>query len=247
MKKIFFYPVLFSSLSISIISFTLPVAASSLAQYIRQIKMGQPRALQKISHEDMNKLHTYQNKYYYIARFIGQKAMRSLFGCLANQDASVRKICADNLYQMKLTYVHKKVIAYYYRKESSMDTKKSLQDLLVKISEERFIEARRNKERNFLAKVAYNEISRFMSLDKDKSPGGNYSIEDLTFLLGGLANKSEYIRSFALNAMERILSPNMPEPMLNDALQTLTAFIQRKDINNNELEKAKSLLQQLKK
>jgi len=174
--------------------------AKSLRSVIRAVKRGNPNALAAISARDMQKLHSYKGEYYYISRKIGQRAVRSLFGCLKNSSTEVKRLCADNLYQMKLTYVHKKLALYYLQREDHAPTKLALQDLLVRIDAGRFAEARKHRDGNFLAKLSYDEI-----VDFEKGvPGGEFGRDDFNFLRGGTRNTDSRMRVYAVKILGRL-------------------------------------------
>ncbi len=176
--------------------------ATSLTTVIRKVKRGDRNALTSISSRDFTRLHNYRGKYYYIPRFIGKKAVRSLFGCFRNPDREVRRLCADNLYQFKLTYVHKKLILYYMQKETHKPTRLALQDLMIRIDEERFAEARRLGDRNFLTKIDFDHIQPFT--EKGYPSGGAYTDRDIRFLRGGLGNKDYRMRVYVIRMMGRV-------------------------------------------
>ena len=169
---------------------------------IALLRRGDPKVLTGISPGDFLKLHNYQGKYYYIARNIGRPALRSLFACFKNPNNEVKRLCADNLYQMKLTYVHKKLVLHYMEQEKHPPTRLALQDLLVRINEERFARARKIGDSNFLSKVSFMEISEFV--EKGYPSGEEYTDRDYNFLRGGAYSKEVAMRIYSIKMLGRL-------------------------------------------
>jgi len=158
-----------------------------------------------ISYADFKKLHTYKKKAFYVPRVIGQKSVRSLLGCFANKDKKVRFLCAQYLYQVKLNFIHKKVIVKYYKREKYMPAKLALQDVLVVINEQRFAKARKMRDGSFLAKVEFSDISEQFEKGHD---GYEFTKKDFKFLKGGMLNTDHRIRNYSIQMIGRIDSPS---------------------------------------
>lgn len=175
------------------------LAAFQPSRAIRLIRKGDPNVLARVSYRQMMLLHNYRGQYYYISRRIGARALRSLLGCLKNPSTNVRKICADNLYNLKLTYVHKKLLLYYINREKNPATRLALQDLLVRINENRFIRARGLGDGVFLAKIQFSEISDFV----EKSVPGSMSSPnaDFRFFRGGTRNNDSRMKIFSIRML----------------------------------------------
>lgn len=179
-----------------------PLGAKSDADIIRDVRNGRPDALVSVSPPTMQRLHNFNGKYYYLARELGQNAVRSLLGCFRNVEKDTRKICADNLYQLQLTYVHRKALLFYLNREQHVPVRLALQDLLVRINEQRFAAARAAGDANFLGKIAYSEIADFA--EKGYPSGQRYTERDFVFLRGGLRNSDLSMRVYAARMMGRI-------------------------------------------
>lgn len=177
-------------------------AAKTDAAILSDVRGGKQAALMTVDSGTMRRLHNFQGKYYYIAREIGQGSVRSLLGCLQNNDPTCRKLCADNLYQLRLTYVHRRALLFYLQKEAHLPVKLALQDLLVRINEQRFAQARSGGDVNFLAKITYEEISDFA--EKGYPSGERYTQRDFRFLSGGLRNPDISMQIYAVRMLGRI-------------------------------------------
>lgn len=169
---------------------------------MQRIRRGSITVLQNVSPAEMTKLHNHQGVYYYIARKIGKPATRSLFACLKNRHSEVRRICADNLYQLSITYVHKKLLLYYFQKETDYATRLSLQDLLVRINTERFFTAQNLGDGNFLAKVNYNDVAYLFG--KYSSYESKDFKSSFRFLKGGMRNPDDNVKIFSIRLMKNL-------------------------------------------
>ena len=169
---------------------------------IGDVRGGKRAALTLVDAATMRRLHNFRGKYYYISREIGQGAVRSLLGCLENSNSVCRKLCADNLYQLQLTYVHRRALVFYLKKEAEPSVRLALQDLLARINEERFAQARRTGDVNFLAKIAYSEIADFA--EKGYPSGERYTRRDFLFLAAGLHNPDPAMQVYTARMLGRI-------------------------------------------
>ncbi len=194
---------------------------------LRNVRAGKPDALVAVDAATLQRLHNHGGRHYYIAREIGQGALRSLLGCFKNPDATCRKLCADNLYQLQLTYVHRKALLHYFSAEKNLPVRLALQDLLVRINENRFAQARSAGDADFLAKIEYSEIADFA--EKGYPSGERYTERDFRFLAGGMRNKDTAMQVYAARMLGRIQGRTQSiQRFLTDALKTAknTAVIQ---------------------
>lgn len=178
------------------------IAAAGAEETIAKIKAGDRRVLAGISKSEIDNVQNHKGVFFYIPRVIGQKAVRSLFGCFENKTAAVRKVCADSLYQLKLNYVHKKYVVFLLKKEKEPAVKMSLQDIVVRMNEERFGEARKARDTAFLLKVAPEELA--VITEKGVPASKAFGAEDIPFLVAGLMNTSGDVRIFAVKMLGRI-------------------------------------------
>jgi hypothetical protein len=169
---------------------------------ISRIKAADKKVLAQVSQAEMEKVHKYKDTFFYIPRVIGQKAVRSLFGCFDNKSAPVRKICADSLYQLKLNYVHKKFVLHLLKNEKEPPVQMSLQDIIVRMNEERFYAAREQRDGRFLMKITYDELS--VIADKGLPASKAFTGTDVIFLMGGLENPDVQVRVFCVKMLGRI-------------------------------------------
>ncbi len=171
-------------------------------QIISRIRSGDRRVLATVSLAELEAVQNHNDTFFYISRVIGQRAVRSLFGCFENKVAGVRKICADSLYQLKLNYVHKKYVVLLLKKEKDPAVQMALQDVVVRMNEERFYAARAARDNRFLAKITYDELS--VIADKGVPASKAFSGEDLAFLGGGLENTDNQVRIFCARMIGRV-------------------------------------------
>lgn len=188
--------------SILFVSALAPLAALTTEEVISRIAAADRKVLAQISEPEMEKVHKHKDVFFYIPRVMGQKAVRSLFGCFDNPSARVRKICADSLYQLKLNYIHKKFVLHLLKKETQPPVQMSLQDIIVRMNEERFYAAREAKDSRFLMKITYDELS--VIADKGLPASRAFKGEDIIFLLGGLENPDAQVRAFCVKMLGRI-------------------------------------------
>lgn len=177
-------------------------AALDAQRLIARIRAGDRRVLATVSLAEIEAVQGYGETYFYIPRVIGQKAVRSLFGCFENKNSGVRKICADSMYQLKLNYVHKKFVLLLLKKEKEPAVQMALQDIIVRMNEERFYAARAQRDNRFLMKISYDELS--VIADKGVPVSRAFAGEDLAFLGGGLENSDSQVRIFCVKMIGRI-------------------------------------------
>lgn len=223
---------------------TLSVWAEKITdKVIQKIKNEDPKVLEIIQYKNLKSLENYHNRYYYITSVIGQKSLRSLLGCLKNQDGRVRKICADYLYQLKVSYIHKKYIAYYYERENFPPAQLALQDLLVKVNMDRFLEAKATGDRSFLAKINYDEIADFIEKGLPDHPSDESerekAIREYSFYAGGLRNKNSRIRSYSAHMLFEL---HINEPELD---KRRMRYLLNKYLKKEKNERTKSLLNRI--
>lgn len=185
------------------LALVMPNWAVSSDAIIAKIKAGNKNVLKSISLTDFEKLHSYKGTDFYIPRKIGQRALRSLFGCFKNKDKEVRFYCAQYLYQLRLHYIHRKLILKLYKKEKYLPAKMALQDVLIIINEERFNKARKMGDSSFLAKVTFSEIAEFIEKGFPEE-GDEFTMKDFKFLSGGLKNRDVKMQIFSVQLLGRI-------------------------------------------
>lgn len=176
--------------------------AADTEEIVAKIKAGDRRVLAGLNKTEIDQVQSHKGVFFYIPRVIGQKAVRSLFGCFENKSAGVRKVCADSLYQLKLNYVHKKYVIFLLKKEKEAPVKMSLQDIVVRMNEERFSEARKARDTAFLLKVTPEELA--VVTEKGVPASKAFGAEDIPFLVGGLMNSSGDVRIFAVKMLGRV-------------------------------------------
>ena len=190
------------TLLLAILATAQLIGAVAPEQIISRIRSGDRRVLASVSLAEIEAVQSHNETFFYISRAIGQKAVRSLFGCFENKIPGVRKICADSLYQLKLNYVHKKYVVLLLKKEKDSAVQMALQDVVVRMNEERFYAARAARDNRFLAKVTYDELS--VIADKGVPASKAFAGEDLAFLGGGLENTDNQVRIFCARMIGRV-------------------------------------------
>jgi hypothetical protein len=180
----------------------LPINALTSEQIIAGIKASDRTILAKASEAEVEQVQKHNGVYFYIPRVIGTKAVRSLFGCFENKSPRVRKVCADSLYQLKLNYIHKKFILFLLKKEKQPPVQMALQDIIVRMNEERFYAAREEKDARFLMKISYDDLS--IISEKGLPASRAFKTSDISFLLGGLENPDAQVRTFCVKMLSRI-------------------------------------------
>lgn len=201
-------------------------AEKSHDKIIAEIKNGNPNILKNIQYAQFKPLLNYKNRYYYIPAVIGQKSLRSLLGCLKNSDGKIRKICADYMYHLKVSYLHKKYIYHFHQKEEYAPARLSLQDLLLKINMERFLEAKRTGDASFLSKIKYSEISDF--IEKGLPENDQSREKEIFFYRGGLRNIEPRIRSFSAHMLFEL---SRSDPSERKKIQALLKNYQKSEAN----------------
>jgi len=189
-------------LLILICALTQILSAAAPDQLIKRIRSGDRRVLVTVTLAEIEALQNHNQTFFYISRVIGQKAVRSLFGCFENKISGVRKICADSLYQLKLNYVHKKYVVFLLKREKDPAVQMALQDVIVRMNEERFYSARAARDNHFLMKITYDELS--VIADKGVPASKAFAGEDLAFLGGGLGNTDAQVRLFCVRMIGRV-------------------------------------------